>query len=199
MGNSVVVHLIRHEKTRANYERKYIGWTDESIVMENNQFTIPLQPQIVYGSDLKRCMETAKLYFPQASYQSYEQLRELNFGDLEMKTYDQLKNNPIYRKWIDYPEKITIPNGESFQDFSDRVLDCFKIIVTKPSTYTFVVHGGVIKVLLATFGSKNQAFREAVANHRMIYTLKWSEVSNLKGGLPCELLSVAPIMVKENL
>lgn len=31
MADDITVHLIRHEKTKANMERKYIGWTDEPI------------------------------------------------------------------------------------------------------------------------------------------------------------------------
>ena len=58
MGNSVIVHLIRHEKTEANTMRKYLGWTDESILDIHESFHIPFQSTLVYGSDLKRCVET---------------------------------------------------------------------------------------------------------------------------------------------
>lgn len=196
MGNSVIVHLIRHEKTEANTMRKYLGWTDESILDIHESFHIPFQSTLVYGSDLKRCVETAKLYFPMAEYKAFSPLRELNFGDFEMKTYDQLKNLLIYREWIDCPQQITPPNGENFQHFKHRVLACFKQIVNQPHEYTFVVHGGVIRMLLSEFGPSKQTFNEIAVNHRTIYTLKWSNPNLIKGGLRCESLLVEPIMEK---
>ena len=55
----VTIHLIRHEKTRANMEMKYIGWTDEPIVTNPVLFS-ELKPKEVYGSDLLRCKQTAE-------------------------------------------------------------------------------------------------------------------------------------------
>jgi len=54
MGNSVVVHLIRHEKTKANWQRKYLGWTDEPIAIRKAVCSVPVHTETVYGSDLKR-------------------------------------------------------------------------------------------------------------------------------------------------
>lgn len=198
MGDIVTVHLIRHEKTKANFERKYIGWTDESIVVDQN-CVVPLQPNIVYGSDLKRCEETSKLYFPNATYYPLQSLREMNFGDFEMKTYEQLKSNELYRKWIDSPETMTPPNGESFHDFTSRVIAAFQQIVQKPGEYVFVVHGGVIRVLLSLFSPTNEPFQQVMASHRTIYTLQWSHLSKLQGGKRCESLLVEHITEKENL
>jgi len=198
MGNSVVVHLIRHEKTKANLERKYIGWTDESIVMKKASVQIPMKPTIVYGSDLKRCEETAKLYFPNAQYHPFRGLRELNFGDFEMKTYEELKENETYRRWIDAPDKTSPPNGEAFLDFERRVLSCFQQIIKGSGEYVFVVHGGVIRVILSTY-LQEQRFQEVMVEHRKIYTLSWDDLQLWKGGEPCKQLSVVPIMVNENL
>ncbi|SOC20973.1 alpha-ribazole phosphatase [Ureibacillus xyleni] len=199
MGDSVIVHLIRHEKTEANRLKKYVGWTDEPIIKNSQPLQLPFQPNIVYGSDLNRCAETAKLYFPNAQFKALFPLRELNFGEFEMKTYEQLKNLPIYREWIDYPEEITPPNGENFRHFTYRVTQCFRQIVVKPTTYTFVVHGGVIRLLLSLFGPSEKSFQEIAVNHRTIYTLKWPDTTSIKGGLRCESLLVEPIMEKENM
>lgn len=198
-SNTVTVHLIRHEKTKANYEKKYIGWTDESIVNENIEFDVPVCSSKVYGSDLKRCKETAMLYFPNSNFEPFSKLREMNFGDFEMKTYHQLKDNKLYRDWIDSPELMTPPNGESFIDFSERINTIFQSIIYSPGEYVFVIHGGIIRYLLSKYGQHDQTFQQIVVNHRTVYSLKWSRLSNLKGGHKCESLSVAPIMVKENL
>ncbi|RTQ89452.1 histidine phosphatase family protein [Lysinibacillus telephonicus] len=199
MGHSVTVHLIRHEKTAANIERKYIGWTDESIVINKCEYQLPIQPANVYGSDLKRCKETAKLYFPTAYFHPLEKFREINFGDFEMKTYEQLKENPMYRQWIDSPETVIPPNGESFANFTERIVHQFRQIVSAAGDYCFIVHGGVIRVLLSMIGPKEESFQQIDVQHRLIYTLQWSTWANFEGGARCESLSVEPIMEKENL
>ena len=199
MDSPVVVHLIRHEKTPANQERKYIGWTDQSILPITDLTSLSFRPTTVYGSDLKRCEETAKRYFPQVEFMPFKALRELNFGDFEMKTYDQLQHEPIYRQWIDAPENITPPNGESFQAFTKRVLCKFQQIIKEDGAYCFIVHGGVIRLLLSKYGVDVKSFQEIHVSHREIYTLKWEDIRHVKEGKRCESLSVEPIMGKENM
>ncbi len=93
MVSRITVHLIRHEKTAANLARQYIGWTDEPVVVHVKPIAA-LQPELVYGSDLIRCKQTANGYFPKARFTGNPQLRECHFGDFEMKTYEELQHNP---------------------------------------------------------------------------------------------------------
>ena len=198
MANDITVHLIRHEKTIANVERKYIGWTDEPI-LKKVEAEIDLKPAIIYGSDLRRCRETAQCYFPNAEYIASWDLRELHFGDFEMCTYEQLQHNETYRAWIEDPLENPIPNGETFTRFKQRVLDGFHRIINEKKEYIFIVHGGVIRLLLAVYGMKEQTFQQTVANHRTIYTLGWDSVDELIGGARCTLYSEAHITVNENM
>lgn len=198
MANGVTVHLIRHEKTNANRERRYIGWTDESI-LHKVQAQLPIQPTVVYGSDLRRCHETAHCYFPQAQFLATKNLRELHFGDFEMCTYEDLQHNKTYRTWIDDPLHTIIPNGESFLEFQQRVFNGFHELVKQNGDYTFVVHGGVIRLLLAKYGLDEQTFQQTVANHRIIYTLGWDQIDDLRGGARCTLYSEAHITVNERM
>ena len=196
MAYGVTVHLIRHEKTNANRERRYIGWTDEPI-LHNIQAQLPIQPKVVFGSDLIRCRETTQGYFPQAQFIATKNLRELHFGDFEMRTYEELQHNKTYRSWVEDPLHTTIPNGESFLQFQQRVLEGFHEIVAQNGDYTFVVHGGVIRLLLAKYGVHDQTFQQTIANHRTIYTLTWDRIEDLIGGARCTLYSEAHIMVNE--
>lgn len=199
MGNPVTVHLIRHEKTDANKKGKYIGWTDEPIQVQESAFKVPINPGLVYGSDLRRCIETAQLYFPKASYLPDRNFREINFGDYEMKTYKELESSSRYRRWIDDPQKTTPPNGESYHDFLERVHQSFRKILSKSGEYTFVVHGGVIRVLLFLFGPIKKPFQQITVSHRTIYSMHWHDFSEVKEGKRCKSLSEEPIMAKENL
>lgn len=195
---AVTIHLIRHEKTRANMERKYIGWTDEPIITYPVLFT-DLKPSYVYGSDLLRCKQTAERYFPNATYIGSDQLRELHFGDYEMKTYAQLKDMEAYRHWIDDPYNITPPNGESFQAFRSRVQNELKAIIQSAGEYVFVVHGGVIRTLLSLYGPFGKSFQEVCAKHRIQYTLQWAQYSQWEEDQRCTSYSEALLTVKDNM
>lgn len=199
MDDRVIIHFIRHEKTKANEEKKYIGWTDESILFNGRVNPLPVEPKIVYGSDLIRCRETAALYFPKAQYIPFTQFRELAFGDFEMKTYDELKNNAMYLKWINKPKQVSPPNGEAFQHFEKRVIECFNDIVKTSGEYVFVLHGGVIRVLLSAFGRVKKPFQQIIVTHRTIYSLQWDNFVQLKGGERCKLSSEEPITVSDNM
>ncbi|MEG0383290.1 histidine phosphatase family protein [Solibacillus cecembensis] len=198
MARGVTVHLIRHEKTQANIERKYIGWTDEPILQEVSA-RLPIAPTVVYGSDLLRCQQTAACYFPNVTYNGIQQLRESNFGDFEMRTYEQLKNKPMYRAWIDDPYEVTPPNGESLGAFEQRVLQAFQQQIKQQGSYTFVVHGGVIRLLLAHYRQPQQSFQNMLAKHRVLYTLHWEQLEQFLGGAACTSFSEAPIMVNETM
>lgn len=195
MGDTLTIYLIRHERTKANVERKYIGHTDESI-LPLAPVTLNLQPNIIYGSDLKRCEETASHYFPTVPYKKYTALREMNFGQFEMKTYDQLQDDEHYRAWLDDPLHITPKGGESFLAFSTRVRGVLQAIVTKPQTYTLIVHGGVIRVLLAQFTGRD--FRELHAAHQTIYRCQWDFFDDWKEGKKCTSISEEPIMARRS-
>ncbi|MEK4230000.1 histidine phosphatase family protein [Solibacillus sp. FSL H8-0538] len=198
MDDRVILHLIRHEKTAANIARKYIGWTDEPIVTEQVHMNIPVATTVVYGSDLMRCEQTAALYFPSAKFKAHADLRETHFGDFEMKTYEELKDNLSYRAWIDCPGNNPPLNGESLAAFQARVLNAVKDIVVAAGQYTFVVHGGVIRILLAQFAPDVTNFQQVMANHRTLYTLEWSNIKDFQGGARCKLYSEALLTEKDN-
>ena len=198
MANGVTIHLIRHEKTLANVERRYIGSTDQSIIIANPR-QITLFPVVVYGSALKRCKETAQLYFPHCRYVANSGFNELDFGDFEMKTYAELQYFLHYRDWIDDPLRVTPPNGENFAVFQKRVLQTLEQIVQSQDEYTFVVHGGVIRVILAAFLPNAPGFSQVQAQHHTQYTLQWDTLDAFKEGSRCISYSEAYLTEKENM
>ena len=192
MAQSVILSLIRHGQTAANQQRQYIGSTDEPLIETLPRCTL-YEPMIVYGSDLMRCVQTAHAYFPHATYEADERLREIHFGDYELQTYAQLQHDQHYRAWIDNPFTTTPPNGESLSDFVARVDAAFVDIVQTASHYTFVVHGGVIRHLLTRFSGNGLSFSYQQAAHHTCYTLTWDSLHDWKEGQLCTSLSVVPI------
>lgn len=195
MGCRVTIHLIRHAPTRANIERRYIGWTDMPLANPENLQVIDGDVQEVIGSDLLRCQQTSEIYFPQANFTGLPDLREMNFGDFEFKSYEDLQYNANYHDWIDRPFEVKPPNGEAFETFRKRVMEGFHSIDVKDEQY-FVLHGGVIRLLLMTYAPEEKEFWEWTVSHDQQFTLTWDDASKLKEGKRCTSLSVAPITAK---
>lgn len=198
MGNGFVLTLIRHLPTAGNRKRQYIGWTDESIEpVDGKKVQLPWYPKVVYGSDLKRCIESARLYFPQAIYKCDARLRESFFGEWEGKTYDMLKGYRQYRDWIDNPEEEKPPNGESLQDVEARVLAALADLPIIENELFIVTHGGPIRLLLTKFSPELRTFWSWQIPNQSVWRLEWESVAAFKEGRRCVSLSEVRITEKK--
>lgn len=197
MATHFSLTLIRHMPTQGNRLRQYIGWTDESIHPIDEQQVFPWQPEIVYGSDLKRCIESAALYFPRAQYRSDARLRESFFGDWEGKTYEMLKEDDRYRSWIDAPTLNKPPNGESVGEVEARVLAALVDLPIGVESHVIVTHGGPMRILLTKFSPTPQDFWSWKIPHQSAWRLEWENEKAFKERKRCVSLSAVPIMGKE--
>ncbi|WP_167544397.1 histidine phosphatase family protein [Paenibacillus xylanexedens] len=160
---------VRHGTTLWNVEKRYLGQTDIGLLPNAKEELAPLHEQLsgiswheVYCSDLLRCRQMLEKILPDAIGQVKfdSRLRENDFGEWEGLTYDQLKDNPVYRSWIDAPQEVTPPGGESWQEFTGR-LDSFlqemllegrssmHVDEGQAPTIVVVTHGGVIRYALS--------------------------------------------------
>lgn len=190
------IYLVRHGLTKWNVEQRYLGRTDVSLLENNKKELIDLKDRLkaiqfdnVYCSDLTRCKETLAHLNPHGQAQFDDRLREMDFGDWEGATYDQLKDNTAYSYWLDNWLSLAPPNGESGTEFCKRI-DSFMTElqkVTKSNKILIVSHGGVIRYILSklvperTFWEWNIKHGKAI---RMLLTWQkeewkcssWSEV-----------------------
>ncbi len=159
----MLIHIIRHGKTKGNFEKRYIGTTDESLA---EQSLLDLKPftqkmDAVYSSPLLRCRQTATLLFPKNTILVANNLKECHFGDFENKNYDELKDLVEYKNWIN--GKIPVPNGENNSDFKKRCSLCFKAIVEKTlsknkNSIAIIAHGGTIMSIMEAFAIPEKQF-----------------------------------------
>jgi alpha-ribazole phosphatase/probable phosphoglycerate mutase len=107
----------------------------------------------VYTSPLQRCSVLAAMLASQRPLTVLDSLRELDFGDFEGRTFDELaRDSPaVYRQWMETPLEVRFPNGESFADLRARVLTAARAIRERHAgeTVAIVSHGGPIRILLA--------------------------------------------------
>ncbi|MDR1599759.1 MAG: histidine phosphatase family protein [Oscillospiraceae bacterium] len=146
--------LLRHAATAGNLERRYIGATDEPLSDEGiaaaRLVKLPIQPQRVYASPTRRCAQTSLAIFPCVPITIEPDLREASFGAFENHTYDELKDNPDYQRWLDSGGAIAPPGGETIGEVRARVLGAWERVREDCRAYdraALVVHGGTIMTL----------------------------------------------------
>ena len=111
----MTVFLLRHGQTRGNLERRYIGSTDEPLCPQGREALAGVRaPEAdrVYVSPMARCGETAALLYPGVAQEVVPGFRETDFGSFEGHTYEELKDDPAYRAWLDGAGAAAPPGGE---------------------------------------------------------------------------------------
>lgn len=125
---SYKIHFIRHGSTRAKNESRYIGITDTPLsnsgVKQLKDFGHSPYPYVdeVYTSSLQRCTDTAKILFGNAPINIIPELMEMNFGDFENKTLEEMKDDIAFHNWLRGSTKNAPPNGESTDAYAQRLV-----------------------------------------------------------------------------
>ncbi len=156
--------LIRHGQTAGNLRHNYIGRTDERLCAEGRanlqqKIAAGFYPpaDVLFGSPMRRCRETAALIYPQLCLQPIADLRECDFGEFENLNYQDLNGSAAYQQWLDSNGKLPFPGGESREQFAVRCRRGFEYALAqtessdKPQSIAFVVHGGTIMSLLSSY------------------------------------------------
>ena len=128
----MIIHLIRHGKTKANQEKLYCGSTDlplssngiEELMELKNLNIYPKEVDTFCTSGLLRTNQTLEILYGTVESSKIPQFAEFNFGEFEMKSYEMLKHQKDYLAWItDETGVIHCPGGENKEKFSLRVLE----------------------------------------------------------------------------
>jgi len=152
--------ILRHGKTVGNTENRYVGRTDEPL---SDKYIDEVKaqgsdPEVskVYVSPLIRARQTAQIFFPNAKQTVVDGLREMDFGDFEGRTGDEMVNDEAYRKWVDGNCEGPCPNGEDLNVFRNRVCSAFKQLMLDNikdgnEHLVIVAHGGTIMAVMSSF------------------------------------------------
>lgn len=179
----VELYLIRHGKTYGNTLGRYIGVTDERLCPEGKEELQSLSypfVEAVYGSPLRRCKETAELIWPDKKMETFDLLRECNFGQFENKNYQELGDCPAYQAWVDSGGTLPFPGGESREEFKKRCLAGFQEVLGKVRKSGFrkvglVLHGGTIMSILETWSRPHEDFYHWQVKNGCGYRVLWNE------------------------
>lgn len=150
--------LFRHGKTEANRRRLYCGSTDlpmsdagrlELRKLRASGVLPALDGFRVLTSGARRCEETLfELYGP-VPFMLEPAFREMDFGDFEMRSYEELKGDPAYIAWITGDnEANVVPHGESGNEMKARVLAALGKVIREGRPAALFTHGGVIAAIM---------------------------------------------------
>ena len=155
------IHLIRHGLTEGNLKQQYIGRTDLPLagvgVAELQRMKDEIEyPRVdaVYSSPMLRCLQTAHILYPSKDVQTVDKLIEIDFGEFEGKTANELEHTPAYADWA--AGRINAaPGGEDNTEFAKRLCvglnEIVRDMMSKGTEHAAVImHGGAIMMLLAS-------------------------------------------------
>ncbi len=162
-----IVFLVRHGLIDTGTDKRYIGgdtdlpltlagieqakkvrdYFEESLLFKDDL------TDVCYTSPLVRCRQTAEIILENTPLTSIvdEELIEINLGQWEYKTFDEIKKADP-KGFIDRGKDLwgfVPPGGESFQALSRRVMRAFsRMIEGKAKHILAVAHAGVNRVII---------------------------------------------------
>ena len=156
------IYLLRHGETEYGKEKRYLGHTDCKLskdgkdqakylasIFEKHRIVI----DSIFSSDLKRCKNTVNIVFPERKVTFLEQLREINMGEWDGLTFDEVKNKYAedYKNRGENIAEFTPKNGESFSQCQKRAITVFKYIINSTKGNIVICsHAGFIRTLLCS-------------------------------------------------
>lgn len=156
--------LIRHGLTDALEQHLYYGAADVSVNEKGMEALKALREEIdyplgerYYTSGMLRAEQTFEIIYGKREHGVIPQLREMNFGIFEMKSYEMLKDQPLYQEWItgDYIRNVA-PEGESFEIMGKRCAAAAEKLAAESVDTVAVCHGGAISAIMSHyFGGDN--------------------------------------------
>lgn len=154
--------LVRHAETELSARGRCYGSLDVGLSPLGRAQCVALEASLaeepvaaVVSSPRVRALETAgAIARPHGLEVGVENdLRELDFGDLEGRTYDEIAARlpELYAAWMTTPTKVRFPGGESYADLKARALAAVERLRASHAgaAVVAVTHGGVVRAVVS--------------------------------------------------
>lgn len=177
------INFIRHGITEGNLKGLYVGRTDYDLSPEGIRGLIDLRerclyPEVerVYSSPLNRCVQTAGILYPNQDPVIVEALTELDFGEFEGHTFEELSQREDFRAWMKDAFHNAPTGGETGEEFTFRLLAALRWIFEQMmqeglTDVAVITHGGVIMNLLFSMGLPRSQFGQYCAKNGEGYSV----------------------------
>ena len=146
--------LLRHGRTEGTERHLYYGATDLPLLEDGVRELKDAARRGVYPAPggfsfvttgMRRTTETLRAIYGDVPFSVLEDLREVNFGIFEMKSYEEVKSEPSYQAWLagDWFSN-TPPQGESFRASEARIARGLEQLLAREEDTICICHGGTI-------------------------------------------------------
>jgi len=150
------IYLLRHGRTTA--PKAYIGSTDvalsdegEAQVGHTAAFLDAIDFDCCYCSPLQRCRRTLQLLELTVPAQIAPELREIDFGEWEGRTFDEInRQSPEHLDvWQKQGDRFSFPGGENISAFQTRITGWLdRLVRSEHRSVLLITHAGVIRTAL---------------------------------------------------
>jgi 2,3-bisphosphoglycerate-dependent phosphoglycerate mutase len=153
-----LITLIRHGETTWNAAHRVQGQLESPLSARGLQQAEALASRLgrnnieaLYASDLSRAHDTAKKIAAVSGVEISvdERLRERHYGVFQGLTWDEIRVRfpDDHARYKSLFPGVTIPGGESVEDFAERVFEVCGDIAERHGHAIVVAHGGLVDVL----------------------------------------------------
>ncbi|UUF14599.1 MULTISPECIES: alpha-ribazole phosphatase [Flavobacterium] len=150
------IYLVRHTETICEKGICY-GQSDVNIAEPFDEIfnrivsELPTEA-IIFSSPLKRCSILAKHIqqnIKTISYQEDDRLKEMNFGEWELKNWNEIPPEQL-NPWMEDFVNIQVLNGESFVELHQRVGNFLEEQISQKTQQPIIIvaHAGIIRSVL---------------------------------------------------
>lgn len=183
---TTTVLLVRHGQANSNVTGYYMGWSNEDLSetgytqvrsLSSRLASLPIAS--VYSSPLQRTCTTATILAEphDLEVETLDDLIEIRLGDWQGLHIDEVGQRwpELWQQSRIDPSEITMPNGESFQQVTERAIRGFdKIVAANHGKQVIIVsHEIVVKVLVAhALGVSNSIYRRFEINNASLSAIR---------------------------
>ncbi|MBL7126482.1 MAG: histidine phosphatase family protein [Dehalococcoidales bacterium] len=183
---STTVFFVRHGQTKSNITGYFMGRSNEDIsdlgyaqVRSLSSRLASLPVASMYTSPLPRTINTARILAEphKLELKVLDDLIEIGLGDWQGLHRDEISQTwpEIWRQSRIDPSDVTFPNGESFQQVTERAVRAFnRIVADNTNRHALAVtHDAVIRVLAAhVLGTSNSIYRHMEINNASLSIIR---------------------------
>ncbi len=157
------LYFLRHGETSFSKTGDFCGWVDEPLTAEGKLMAEDFATaygatkfSAIYCSPMKRTVETAEPIARKLGIelQLRDGLKEINYGQWELKTHDEIKREfkLDYDKWVSEPGWNSPTGGETAFQIAERSCAVIQEALAKHAEgdVLFVSHKATIRIMLCS-------------------------------------------------
>lgn len=164
--------LVRHGETDWNKNEVFRGRADVALnetglrqAELEGKYLSGQKIDLVYSSPLQRAIKTSEAIarFQKIEVNAVENLIDFDYGEWQGLTIAEVKEKypELYQDWLDTPEQVRLPGGESLESVLNRAMPFLEDAVVRcgEGKIALVSHRVVLKVIIcALLGLDNSHF-----------------------------------------